>query len=43
MHALDRMKSLDTGGYEVSFAPGNHNGSAYVELTVIGRDLKFNY
>jgi len=27
----------------VSFSPTNHNGSAYVELTVIGKDLKFSY
>ena len=25
------------------FAPNNHNGSSFVELTVIGRDLKFGY
>jgi branched-chain amino acid transport system substrate-binding protein len=43
MQALDGMRSFDAGGYVVGFAPNNHNGSAYVELTVIGRDLKFNY
>jgi len=43
MQALDGMKALDTGGYVVGFASDNHNGSAFVELTVIGRDLKFNY
>jgi ABC-type branched-subunit amino acid transport system substrate-binding protein len=43
MQALDNMKSLDTGGYVVGFSPQNHNGSSFVELTVIGRDLKFNY
>ena len=43
MHALDGMKSFDAGGYVVGFAPDNHNGSSFVELTVIGRDLKFNY
>jgi branched-chain amino acid transport system substrate-binding protein len=42
MQALDSM-SFDTGGYLVSFSPANHNGSTFVELTVIGRDLKFNY
>ena len=39
MQALDGMRSLDVG----AFAPDNHNGSSYVELTVIGRDLKFRY
>jgi ABC-type branched-subunit amino acid transport system substrate-binding protein len=43
MHELDNMKGFDTGGYVVSFSPTNHNGSSYVELTVIGKDLKFNY
>lgn len=43
LHALDGMKSFDAGGYIVGFGPGNHNGSSFVELTVIGRDLKFNY
>jgi branched-chain amino acid transport system substrate-binding protein len=43
MQALDNMKSYDAGGYAVSFSPADHNGSRYVELTVIGRDLKFSY
>ena len=43
LQALDGMKSLDAGGYVIGFAADNHNGSAFVELTVIGRDLKFNY
>jgi branched-chain amino acid transport system substrate-binding protein len=43
MRELDNMKGFDTGGYAVSFSPTNHNGSSYVELTVIGKDLKFNY
>ena len=43
MAALDGMKDFDTGGYLISFSPTDHNGSSYVELTVIGRDLKFSY
>jgi ABC-type branched-subunit amino acid transport system substrate-binding protein len=43
MQALDGMKSFDAGGYVMSFSPSNHNGSSFVELTVLGRDLKFNY
>jgi ABC-type branched-subunit amino acid transport system substrate-binding protein len=43
MQALDNLKGFDAGGYVVSFSPENHNGSSFVELTVIGRDLKFNY
>lgn len=43
MRALDSMSSFDTGGYVVGFSPANHNGSSFVELTVIGAGLKFNY
>ena len=43
MKALDGMKDYDAGGYLISFSPTNHNGSSFVELVVIGRDLKFSY
>jgi ABC-type branched-subunit amino acid transport system substrate-binding protein len=43
MQTLDNMKGFDTGGYIMSFAPNDHNGSSFVELTVIGRGQKFNY
>jgi len=43
MRALDGMNNYDAGGYLVSFSPANHNGSNFVELTVIGATLKFNY
>jgi ABC-type branched-subunit amino acid transport system substrate-binding protein len=43
MQALDGLKSMDTGGYVVGFAPNDHNGSVFVELTVIGAGQKFNY
>jgi branched-chain amino acid transport system substrate-binding protein len=43
MQALDGLRGYDAGGYLVSFAPGNHNGSSYVELAVMGKDGRFNY
>jgi ABC-type branched-subunit amino acid transport system substrate-binding protein len=43
MQALDGMKSYDAGGYFIGFSPTNHNGSSFVELTVLGHDQKFNY
>ena len=43
MRALDGMKEYDAGGYVVRFSPTNHNGSSFVELTVIGKDQRFNY
>jgi branched-chain amino acid transport system substrate-binding protein len=41
MRALDSMSSYDVGGYVVNFSPKNHNGSKFVDLTIIGTDLKF--
>lgn len=35
---LDRMNNFDTGGFRVTFAPDNHTGSRFMEVTVIGRD-----
>ena len=43
LRALDSMSSYDAGGYMMSFSPTNHNGSNYVDLTIIGRDLKFKF
>jgi len=41
LRALDSMSSYDVGGYVVNFSPKNHNGSKFVDLTIIGKDLKF--
>jgi ABC-type branched-subunit amino acid transport system substrate-binding protein len=41
--ALDGMKGYDAGGYFVNFSPTDHNGSSFVELTVLGRDKKYSY
>jgi ABC-type branched-subunit amino acid transport system substrate-binding protein len=43
MLALDNLSSYDAGGYLVGFSPTNHNGSAFVELTIIGKDLLFKH
>src|SRR6266850_1167020 len=43
MAALDGMKDFDTGGFLINFSPTDHNGSSYVELTVIGKNLTFSY
>jgi ABC-type branched-subunit amino acid transport system substrate-binding protein len=43
MQALDAMSGYDAGGYTVSFSPTNHNGSSFVELTIIGKDLLFKH
>ncbi|HEX6157802.1 MAG TPA: ABC transporter substrate-binding protein [Burkholderiales bacterium] len=41
--ALDGLKSYDAGGYIVNFSPTDHNGSSFVELTVLGRDKRYSY
>ena len=33
---LESMQNHDLGGYQVSYSPTNHNGSKFVDLTVIG-------
>lgn len=43
MQALDGMGSFDTGGYVVGFGPKDHNGSSFVELTIIGKDGGFKF
>jgi len=41
VNALESMPRLDLGGFDVSFTPGNHNGSKFVELSIIGTGGKF--
>jgi branched-chain amino acid transport system substrate-binding protein len=39
--AMEQMRDYDVGGYSVSFSPTDHNGSKFVELTVISKDERF--
>jgi len=39
--AMETMRDVDFGGFYVTFTPSNHNGSKFVELTVIGKDERF--
>ena len=43
LHALETINTnnYDTGGYDVNFSPTNHNGSKYVDMTVITKEAKF--
>jgi ABC-type branched-subunit amino acid transport system substrate-binding protein len=41
--ALDTMQKYDAGEYFVTFSPSDHNGSSFVELTIIGKDLQFSF
>lgn len=39
--ALESMRDVDFGGFNVSFSASNHNASRFVDLTIIGRGGKF--
>jgi ABC-type branched-subunit amino acid transport system substrate-binding protein len=39
--AMEQIRDFDVGGYVVTFSPVDHNGSKFVELTVIGKDEGF--
>jgi ABC-type branched-subunit amino acid transport system substrate-binding protein len=39
--ALETMRMVDIGGFNINFTPTDHNGSSFVELTIIGRDNNF--
>lgn len=38
INQLDKLNNYDVGGFRVTFSPENHNGSKYMEVTVIGSD-----
>ena len=40
VNALEGLQRFDTGGYLVSFAPRNHRGSGFVELSLLTGDGK---
>ena len=39
--AMETLRDLDLGGFYVTYTPTNHNGSRFVDLTVIGKDGGF--
>jgi branched-chain amino acid transport system substrate-binding protein len=41
--SLEAMQYVDVGGYVIEFSPSNHNGSKFVELTVISAQGRFSY
>jgi branched-chain amino acid transport system substrate-binding protein len=38
---MESMSNYEIGGFTVRFTPENHNGSQYVDLSMIGREGKF--
>jgi len=39
--AMETLDAYDVGGFRVSYGPENHNGSKFVDLTIISRGEKF--
>jgi len=39
--ALETMGKVDLGGFTVNYTPENHNGSNFVDLTIISKNGKF--
>jgi branched-chain amino acid transport system substrate-binding protein len=37
VEALDSMKSMDLGGYEISFSDSNHDGSRFVDTAIVNK------
>jgi ABC-type branched-subunit amino acid transport system substrate-binding protein len=38
---LEGMRNYDAGGFVVDFGPNKHNGSSYVDLSIISKDGQF--
>lgn len=39
--ALEKMNGVDFGGFFIRYSPTDHNGSHFVDLTIIGKDGRF--
>ncbi|MCM2326296.1 MAG: ABC transporter substrate-binding protein [Lysobacter sp.] len=39
--AMESLAPYDAGGFKVAYGPDDHNGSTFVDLTIISRSLKF--
>ncbi len=41
IRAMETLDPYDVGGFKVSYGPDSHNGSKFVDLTIISRNQKF--
>jgi hypothetical protein len=41
LQGMSAVGRLDLGGYPVQFAPNKHQGSSWVELTMLSRGNRF--
>lgn len=43
VRALDSMRDFDLGGFVVDFSEDRHNGSSFVDMSIIGRNCQLIY
>lgn len=43
VQALNSLRDYDLGGFAVDFAEGRHNGSMFVDMSIIGRECQLVY
>ncbi|MBA3903688.1 MAG: hypothetical protein C0522_08455 [Rhodocyclaceae bacterium] len=43
VRALDSMREFDLGGFMVDFSESKHDGSGFVDMSIIGRDCQLIY
>ena len=41
IRAMETLNDYDAGGFKVDFGPDNHNGSRFVDLTIISKEQRF--
>lgn len=41
LHAMGSLSHVDLGGYTLNFSPANHNGSNWVDLTILARGNRY--
>jgi len=41
IRAMETLNDYDVGGFKVRYSPESHNGSKFVDLTIISKDQKF--
>jgi ABC-type branched-subunit amino acid transport system substrate-binding protein len=41
IRAMETINDLDVGGFKVAYGPTNHNGSKFVDLTIISKEQRF--
>ena len=34
--AMEKLGTLDLGGYALQYGPGRHHGSSFTEITILG-------